>query len=92
MMNKQSTNNCFQESYNILPRKPKNIERRSREYLSPLEIDQLIQGAKQTGQYGHRDATMILLAYRHALRVSELIAFDFEETCERVEEEFSRSD
>ena len=70
----QSTNNCFRESYNRPPRKPKNIERRSREYLSPLEIDQLIQGSKQSGQYGHRDATMILLAYRHALRVSELIA------------------
>ena len=50
------------------PRKPKNIERRSREYLSSLEVDQLIQGAKQSGQYGHRDATMILLAYRHALK------------------------
>lgn len=56
------------------PRKPKNIDRRSREYLSPSEIDQLIQGAKKSGQYGNRDAAMILLAYRHAFRVSELIA------------------
>ena len=56
------------------PRKPKNIDRRTREYLTPLEIDQLIQGAKKAKLHGHRDATMILLAYRHALRVSELIA------------------
>jgi integrase len=27
---------------------------------------------KTNGRYGHRDATMILLAYRHGLRASEL--------------------
>lgn len=56
------------------PPKPKNIERRAREYLSPVEIEHLIMAAKQSGRYGQRDATMILLAYRHGLRVSELIA------------------
>ena len=30
--------------------------------------------AKITGLYGHRDATLILLAYRHAACVSELVA------------------
>lgn len=30
--------------------------------------------ARARGRYGHRDATMILLAYRHGLRVSELTA------------------
>ena len=72
-MNTHVINNCFRESCPMPPRKPKNIDRRCREHLSPFEVDQLIQGAKQAGQYGHRDATMILLAYRHALRVSELI-------------------
>jgi type 1 fimbriae regulatory protein FimB/type 1 fimbriae regulatory protein FimE len=28
--------------------------------------------ARDRGRYGHRDATMILIAYRHGLRVSEL--------------------
>ena len=70
----EDTNNCFRESRQKPPRKPKNQDRRSREYLSPSEIDHLIQAAKQLGRYGQRDSTMILLAYRHGLRVSELIA------------------
>jgi site-specific recombinase XerD len=56
------------------PKKTKNIERRSREYLTPTEIDTLISSAKKLGRYGQRDAAMILIAYRHGLRVSELIS------------------
>lgn len=56
------------------PTKPKNKERRSREYLSSGEIDKLIKATRNIGRYGHRDATMILLAYRHGLRVSELVS------------------
>ena len=37
-------------------------------------IDRLIAAARQLGRHGHRDATMILLAYRHGLRVSELVS------------------
>jgi site-specific recombinase XerD len=55
------------------PRKQPNARRRSREHLTPAEIDRLIAAARQLGRHGHRDATMILLAYRHGLRVSELI-------------------
>ena len=29
-------------------------------------------GARKRGRYGHRDATMILIGYRHGLRASEL--------------------
>lgn len=70
----ETPNNYFRESRQKPPRKPKNEDRRSREYLSELEIDQLIQAARQSGRYGQRDSTMILLAYRHGLRVSELIS------------------
>jgi len=56
------------------PIKPKNKDRRSREYLSPSEVDKLIAQAKKLGRHSHRDATMILMAYRHGLRVSELIS------------------
>jgi type 1 fimbriae regulatory protein FimB/type 1 fimbriae regulatory protein FimE len=31
-----------------------------------------MEAARKTGRYGHRDATMILIAYRHGLRASEL--------------------
>src|SRR5262249_23968373 len=36
------------------------------------EVEKLIEAARKHGRYGHRDATMILLAYRHGLRASEL--------------------
>jgi type 1 fimbriae regulatory protein FimB/type 1 fimbriae regulatory protein FimE len=35
-------------------------------------VDTLIAAAKKRGRYGQRDATAILIAYRHGLRVSEL--------------------
>jgi type 1 fimbriae regulatory protein FimB len=55
------------------PKRP-NAERRSREHLTPAEIDRLIAAARRLGRHGHRDAAMILLAYRHGLRVSELVS------------------
>jgi integrase len=50
-----------------------NTSVRTRRYLTGREIDKLIAAARATGRYGHRDATMILLAYRHGLRASELV-------------------
>ena len=55
------------------PLRQPNAERRSREHLTPAEIDRLIAAARQLGRHSHRDATMILLTYRHGLRVSELV-------------------
>jgi integrase len=45
-----------------------------RAYLTEAEVAQLCDAARARGRYGHRDATMILMAYRHGLRVSELVA------------------
>ncbi|WP_322777686.1 tyrosine-type recombinase/integrase, partial [Candidatus Megaera venefica] len=56
-----------------------NIERREREFLTPHEIDQLIDASKKQGRHSHRDATMILLAYRHGLRVSELVSLRWQQ-------------
>jgi site-specific recombinase XerD len=58
------------------PKRIKNIDRRQREYLTPAEIEQVISMAKNSGRSinGHRDGTMILMAYRHGLRASELVA------------------
>ena len=55
------------------PPKVPNADRRSREYLTAAEIDRLIAAAQRLGRHGQRDATMVLLAYRHGLRVSELV-------------------
>jgi integrase len=41
---------------------------------SVLKRNWLIAAAQRLGRHGHRDATMILLAYRHGLRVSELVS------------------
>jgi type 1 fimbriae regulatory protein FimB/type 1 fimbriae regulatory protein FimE len=46
---------------------------RSREYLTAAEVDCLRKAARGVGRHGFRNDTMILLAYRHGLRVSELI-------------------
>ena len=56
------------------PRKPKNAQVRPREYLTDKEVHRLMNAARKTGRHGHRDATLILIAYRHGLRVSELLS------------------
>jgi type 1 fimbriae regulatory protein FimE len=61
------------------PRRVANRERRAREHMTPQEVEKLIQAASRVGRYGHRDATLILLAYRHGLRVSELVALRWDQ-------------
>ena len=56
------------------PRRRKNADVRSREYLRPDEVESLMAAAAKLGRHGHRDEALILLAYRHALRVSELVS------------------
>jgi integrase len=60
------------------PKKCRNRERRAREYLTPTEVDHLIRAARQRGRYGHRDATLLLLMYRHGLRVAEAVHLRWE--------------
>jgi type 1 fimbriae regulatory protein FimB/type 1 fimbriae regulatory protein FimE len=45
---------------------------RTREYLTSSEVEILMAAARKSSRYGHRDATMILIAYRHGLRASEV--------------------
>lgn len=67
------------ENGNVPPIRVANKDRRPREYLTPREVDQLIEAARKVGRHGHRDATMILLAYRHGLRVSELVGLTWDQ-------------
>jgi integrase len=60
------------EKRTVMPRRRPNAKLRTREYLTEAEVERLIEAAK-SNRYGHRDATMILMAYRHGLRVSELV-------------------
>ena len=61
------------------PRRLRNRERRNREYLTPSEVDRLIATACRLGRHGHRDGALIVLAYRHGLQVSELVALRWEQ-------------
>ena len=56
----------------VTPRRRPNAELRTREYLTETEVGKLIKASGKK-RWGHRDATMILVAYRHGLRASELV-------------------
>jgi integrase len=60
------------------PTRPKNEDLREREHLRPEEIERLIEAARGN-RYGGRDALMILMAYRHGLRASEVTDLKWEQ-------------
>ena len=55
-----------------------NGELRTREHLTAQEVESLIEAAGANRQ-GHRDALMILLAFRHGLRASEVCDLRWEQ-------------
>ena len=57
------------ENRTVTPRRRPNAAYRTREHLTEAEIEKLIKAAGNN-RWGHRDATMILVAYRHGLRAS----------------------
>jgi type 1 fimbriae regulatory protein FimE len=62
-----------------VPLRRKNADYRSREYLTEQEVEQLMVAAANVGRHGHRDATLILLSYRHGLRVTELVSLRWDQ-------------
>jgi hypothetical protein len=56
-------------------RKP-NALLRSREHLLESEIEKLLAAARRH-RHGHRDATMLLVAFRHGLRAAELVSLEW---------------
>jgi integrase len=64
--------------------RPTNSEMRSREYLLPAEIEKMVKVAGGS-RWGHRDATMIVVAYRHGLRAKEICELEWSQV------EFGRS-
>jgi type 1 fimbriae regulatory protein FimB/type 1 fimbriae regulatory protein FimE len=59
------------EKRTVTPRRRPNADLRTREYLTEAEVERLLS-ATRGNRWGHRDGTMILVAYRHGLRASEL--------------------
>jgi integrase len=64
------------ENRTVGPLRRPNAELRTREYLTAAEVEALMEAAKGN-RHGHRDMTMILLAYRHGLRAAELVALEW---------------
>jgi type 1 fimbriae regulatory protein FimB/type 1 fimbriae regulatory protein FimE len=62
----------------VTPKRAKNSDLRTREYLTEHEIETLMAAARRN-RYGHRDATMILIAFRHGLRASEVVDLRWEQ-------------
>lgn len=56
----------------VMPARRPNAELRTREYLTEREVEKLAKAAS-ANRWGHRDGTMVLVAYRHGLRASELV-------------------
>jgi integrase len=59
------------EKRTVMPIRRPNSEIWPREHLTGREVEKLIHAAKGN-RHGHRDATMILICFRHGLRASEL--------------------
>lgn len=64
--------------HNQPPRRRPNSETRQREFLTEAEVETLIEAARDN-RWGQRDATAILMAFRHGLRVSELCALTWDQ-------------
>jgi integrase len=62
-----------------MPVRLSNAQLRTREYLTPSEVAKLMTVAGKRSRYGQRDACLILLAYRHGLRVSELVTLKWDQ-------------
>jgi type 1 fimbriae regulatory protein FimB/type 1 fimbriae regulatory protein FimE len=60
------------EKRTVTPKRPPNKALRTREYLTEAEVERLRETAKGN-RHGHRDATILLVAYRHGLRAAELV-------------------
>ena len=63
----------------VPPTRVQNAKLRPREYLTVKEVGLLMESARQRARYGHRDATMMLVAYRHGLRPAELCALRWDQ-------------
>jgi integrase len=64
---------------NLPPRRQKNVDRRVREYLSHREVEELRKTARKNTRHGLRNDTLILMMFRHGLRVSEIASLKWQQ-------------
>ncbi len=63
----------------VPPRRRTHRTVRSREYLTPDEVVQLVAAAPASGRHRSRDQTLLTLMYRHGLRVSEAVSLRWDQ-------------
>src|SRR3954469_5941272 len=66
------------EKRTVTPRRRPNTDYRTREYLTEVEVEKPIAAAGDN-RHGHHDATMVLVAFRHGLRASELVGLRWDQ-------------
>lgn len=59
------------------PLRQPNSRLRVREHLTPQEVGRLIAAAGEGARHGARDAALLLVMYRHGLRVSEAVMLEW---------------
>src|SRR5687768_2174400 len=63
----------------VPPRRKSNREVRSREYLTVDEVKRIRDAARRVGRNGFRDSLLITVAFRHGLRVTEVVNLKWDE-------------
>jgi integrase len=66
------------ENRTVTPLRRPNKDLRTREHLDRKEVERLMKAASKN-RNGHRDGTMVLIAFRHGLRASELCDLRWEQ-------------
>ena len=61
------------------PIRQPNSQLRTREYLTSHEVDKLRKAARGIGRHGNRDDTLVLIMFRHGLRVGEVVTLRWEQ-------------
>jgi hypothetical protein len=54
----------------VTPQRRPNADLRTREHLTEAEVQRLMDAARKN-RWGHRDATMVLVAYRHGFHPAD---------------------
>jgi type 1 fimbriae regulatory protein FimB/type 1 fimbriae regulatory protein FimE len=62
----------------VTPQRRPNVDLRTREHLTEAEVERLMDAARKN-RWGHRDAAMVLVAYRHGFRPAELVDLRWEQ-------------
>jgi type 1 fimbriae regulatory protein FimB/type 1 fimbriae regulatory protein FimE len=57
---------------------PRRAASTGRKHLTPSEVEAMLTAARGSGRHGRRDEALILLSYRHGLRVSELVSLQWD--------------